>query len=339
MFLPAIVTASASGLSRAPLHDLARRRRHVFLDVFLDVVARRLVEAALQVVDHAFERRFVVPRRARCAIRTRSSALCRCRRGSCRRVVGHVLDRRRRLHAARAQHAFDLLQIVRVHRREAAAADRLRPRHDRAVGDRLRAIGNHFPRIDLDLHAETAARRARAVRRVEREQPRLELLEREAAVRARERFAERQLACCFLRAGSSVQHGDDAGREPQRRLDRVGQALANVRLHHQPVDDDLDRVLLLLVELDLLAQFFDLAVDADAREALFARLPRTASRTRPCGRGSTGASSWMRVPSGSSMIWSTICSLDCAADFAAAVVAVRRRRCARRAGAGSRRSR
>jgi hypothetical protein len=202
----------------------------------------------------------------------------------------HVLDRRRRLDAPRTQHAFDLLQIVRVHRRESAAPDRLRPRHDRAVGDRLRAIRNHFPGVDLDLRPEPAAGRTRAEGRVEREQPRLEFLEREPAVRACEGFAERQLllrlrirflgrrrhrdvAAARLRlVDGLVEHGRDAARKTQRRLDRVGQALADIGLHHEPVDDDLDRVFLLLVEIDLVTQLFDLAVDPDAREALFADL-------------------------------------------------------------------
>ena len=53
-----------------------------------------------------------------------------------------------------------------------------------------------------------------------------------------------------------------------RRLDRVGQALAQVGPHHQPVDHDGDVVLVLLVEGDVLLEPAQLAVDLHAREAL-----------------------------------------------------------------------
>ena len=50
----------------------------------------------------------------------------------------------------------------------------------------------------------------------------------------------------------------------------IGETLAHVGLHHETVDDDFDRVFALLVEIDFFAQFADLAVDPNAREALFA---------------------------------------------------------------------
>ena len=57
-----------------------------------------------------------------------------------------------------------------------------------------------------------------------------------------------------------------------RGLDRLRQALPEVRLHHQPVDDDLDRVLELLVEDELLLEQPLLAVDLHAGEAVAAQL-------------------------------------------------------------------
>ena len=60
--------------------------------------------------------------------------------------------------------------------------------------------------------------------------------------------------------------------ERDRRLDRLGQPRAQVVLHHEPVDDDLDRVLELLVERRRLVERVLLAVDLDAREALVAEL-------------------------------------------------------------------
>ena len=62
---------------------------------------------------------------------------------------------------------------------------------------------------------------------------------------------------------------DEPVGEPGRRLDRLRQAQPQVGAHHEPVDDDLDRVLELLVELGhALLEHVLLAVDLDAREAL-----------------------------------------------------------------------
>ena len=76
---------------------------------------------------------------------------------------------------------------------------------------------------------------------------------------------------------SSVLPVDDVDRdepvgERRRRLDRLGQPLAQVGLEHEPVDDDVDLVLELLVEDDLLLEQPRLAVDLDACEAVGAEL-------------------------------------------------------------------
>ena len=80
---------------------------------------------------------------------------------------------------------------------------------------------------------------------------------------------------------------DDALGEARRGLDRLRQPQAQLAfaLHDEPVDDDLDRVLELLVERRhaLLEQVL-LAVDLHAREALAHAAPRTRPCTRPCGR-------------------------------------------------------
>ena len=57
-----------------------------------------------------------------------------------------------------------------------------------------------------------------------------------------------------------------------RGLHGVGQALAQVRAHHEPVHDDRDVVLVLLVELDRVVELAHLAVDLHPREALAAQL-------------------------------------------------------------------
>ena len=147
---------------------------------------------------------------------------------------------------------------------EARAA--CRPGDERALADRKRRVGDEQIGVDLLLRAEPRAPRARAVRRVEREDPRLELREADAVLGAREALGERQLL-----AVDHVDH-DEPFRQRDRRLDRLREPRAEIRLHHEPVDDDLDRVLELLVEDDLLLEHPDLAVDLHAREPVGAQL-------------------------------------------------------------------
>ena len=106
---------------------------------------------------------------------------------------------------------------------------------------------------------------AGAVGRVEGEDPRLQLGDRGAAVEAGELLGEEQ------RLGSRVVDHldfDQAGGEAGGGLDRLGEAAAQVGLHHQPVDDDGDVVFVFLVEDDLLVEPPQLAVDFDPRVAL-----------------------------------------------------------------------
>ena len=93
------------------------------------------------------------------------------------------------------------------------------------------------------------------MRRVEGEGARLELRERDAVLRARQVLREGQRL--------AVDHVDDHEPLGERRrgLDGLRQPLPQVGLHREPVDDHLDRVLVLLVELDLLLEQSLLAVD------------------------------------------------------------------------------
>ena len=147
---------------------------------------------------------------------------------------------------------------------EARAADR--PGHERAAVERDRAVRDEQVGVDLLLRAETRAARAGAVRRVEREDARLQLGQRDAVVRAGELLGEEH------RLAVDDVDRDEPVRERCRRLDRLREARAEVRLHHEPVDHDLDRVLELLVEDDLLLEQPRLTVDLHAREALGADL-------------------------------------------------------------------
>ena len=71
---------------------------------------------------------------------------------------------------------------------------RRRPRCQRALADRQRRVRHHEIRVDLHLRAEAGAALTRAVRGVEREDPRLELGHRGPARQARELLREDQRA-------------------------------------------------------------------------------------------------------------------------------------------------
>jgi hypothetical protein len=128
--------------------------------------------------------------------------------------------------------------------------------------------------VDLELGADAGAARARAVGRVERERPRLDLVDGDrVVVGAGHPLREPALPDGVRVVRVHVDELDEqhAAREVERGLDRVGQASLGAgvaALGHQPVDDDLDGVLELLLQLRRLGQRDDLAVDAGPRETL-----------------------------------------------------------------------
>ncbi len=113
---------------------------------------------------------------------------------------------------------------------------------------------------------------ARAEGRVEREGPRLDLVHAErVVVGAGHPLGVAPLAVGGLGLAVDEVDDDDAPGEPEGGLDGVGEpALGRgvVALGHEPVDDDLDGVLALLLERGRLGERDDLAVDPGAREAL-----------------------------------------------------------------------
>ena len=148
------------------------------------------------------------------------------------------------------------------------------PRGDGAVVQRQVGVGDDQLGVDLERRAEAVARRAGAVRRVEREVARRRLLEAAPVDGAHEVLAERQQVVVARRlalAPDDLHLGDAVG-QLERRLQRVGEPALDALAHHEAVDDDLDLVLLVagqaLVALQELVDVDDLAVDAGAHEAL-----------------------------------------------------------------------
>ena len=104
--------------------------------------------------------------------------------------------------------------------------------------------------------------------RVEAEDARLDLRQRDAAVDAGELLAEGERG--LVVAGEL--DVDEAVGEGGGGLDGVGEPPPQAVLHDEPVDDHGDVVLELLVELDVFVELAHLAVDLDAREAVGAEL-------------------------------------------------------------------
>ncbi len=183
----------------------------------------------------------------------------------------------------------------------------VRPRREGPFADRQRRIGHDQVRVDLHLRAQAGAAVACAVRRVEREDPRLELDQRRSVLGAGETLGEGEdraplghLAGNYLRRRGARALGplralgllpilrrrilgrirgaadglelDQPFRAGDCCLDRIGQALAHVVAHHETVDDDRDVVLVALVEHDRLLEHAHAVVYLHAREAFVAQL-------------------------------------------------------------------
>ena len=260
MFFSPTVTASTSGFSRAPLQTGHGPERHVLLDALALRRRVRLAVAALERGDDSLEVDHVGAAPAHpVAVLDVDLVAVRAVEEVVLLLLGQLLP---------GDVGRDLVAVGdRLDHRlvEPGAADR--PRHERAVVDRERRVGNEQIRVDLLLRAEARAARAGAVRRVEGEDARLELGKRDAVLRAGEVLRVRRAL-----AGVDAVDDDEPFGELHRGLDGLRQPRAQILLHHEPVDDDLDRVLELLVERRRLVERVLLTVDLDAREALVAQL-------------------------------------------------------------------
>ena len=152
------------------------------------------------------------------------------------------------------------------------------PRSDRALRERLRLVRDDELRVDLELGAEPGAVGAGAPRRVERERARLELVERQVVVQARQVLGVHPLpVLVVLWQVDEVEHDHPAG-QAERGLDRVGQPAPCGILYREPVDDHFDVVLLVLLQRRQLAgqrlvQADDRAVDPGPGVPLDLQLP------------------------------------------------------------------
>ena len=127
---------------------------------------------------------------------------------------------------------------------------------------RQRLIRHEQVRVNAHQRAQARAGGAGAVRVVKGKHARRHLFHADAAVGAGVVLRKHHLLPV-----DDVDH-DEPARHAHRRLQRVRQALAHVRLDHQAVHHRLDGVLLVLFQLDLLVQPIEHAVHARADVAV-----------------------------------------------------------------------
>ena len=199
---------------RAAAHR-ARAQRHELLDLLARPLRVGLAVAALEVRDDPLEARRVG------ALAPEAVAVGDLHRLAVRPVqeqvallVAQLLPRRVQVDVvALGDRLGHLLVVVRR---------AVRPRRQRALGDRQRRVGHDQLGVDLHLRAQARAALARAVRRVEREDPRLELDQRRPVLGAGEALGERE-----QRPRLRVPRRGRSARPPRARPSRPLRALAS----------------------------------------------------------------------------------------------------------------
>ncbi len=237
----------------------ARLERHVLLDPLLLIRRIGVAVAAIEARQDALEGERVAALPAhRVAVADVELLAAGAVQEEVALLLGQILPRRLEVDLVAVGDRLDHLLV------EARVDDS--PRDERALRDGERRVGHDQVGVDLALRAEAGAARTGAVRRVEREDARRQLGQRHAVVGAGE------LLGVGHRRAVDDRDLDEALGQPQRRLDRVGEARAQPVSHHEPVDDDRDRMPHLLVEVDRLLEQAVLAIDLHAREAVGAEL-------------------------------------------------------------------
>ena len=248
-------------------------------EIFRQFLARPfafgLAVAALEIGDHALERLLGVVGAHAVFIGELDVLLAGA-------VQQHVLDLLGKVLPLRVQGELVVL-AERRQRLQVIGRGRFRPGRDRALAQGHLLVGDDEVLVDMLLDAEAAAGRAGAIGVVEREQPRLDLGDGEAGDRAGEFFREQDalgpalvvdlggLLLAVLggrRRRVGVFDDGEAFGELQRGLKAFGEALADVRSHHDAVDDDVDVVREFLVQRRRAGEFVEGAVDLDALKAL-----------------------------------------------------------------------
>ena len=252
----------------------ARMRALVARQFLAHPVAIGLTPAPLDVGDHPLERlhRFVGAQAV--LVGERDLLAIGAEQDRVLDLTRQLLPRRRHVDLVVLRERAQRLLVVG--RRIARA----RPRPDRAIAKRDRPVRHHEIGLEFQLGAEAVAGRAGTCWCVEREQPRLDFLDREARHRTREALREHDpLVRVVLRLIGAFGVGlrerligeldqCDAIRQRQRRFETVGKPCRDILAHDEAIHDDIDVVLVFLVELRCVGNLVERAVDLDPLKAL-----------------------------------------------------------------------
>ena len=235
---------------------LAWHLAHVRLVILLHLVGIGLVMPAHQRAHHAFETGGILAHAPpTVAVRDLHLEITAIHDGVAR-VLGQILPRRVQVEAHLIAESLKHMAVV------FAGAFGHAPRFDGVLVQRLVRIGNDQFGVDFQLVSDTRAFRAGAIRRVEGEGARFDLVEFQLmAVRAGAFLGERLATVRILLVQIDEIGDDHAFGKLQRRFDGIGQTLADTVLDHQTIHHHFDGVLLLLGELDVIGQLPHLTVD------------------------------------------------------------------------------
>ncbi len=175
-------------------------------------------------------------------------------------IRGQLLPRRVHVEAVVACQRGDQLEVVGIAAIPAAHG---------TCGKAQFGVADHARRVEELGHAQAVAGRARAGRRVERKQPRLQLGQRVVADRAGELAGEQHFG--GLRS-VHVDHGGDALAELERGFHALGQALLEVLARAETVHHRVDAVLDPQRERRHLVDLVNLSVHPQAHVALRTQL-------------------------------------------------------------------
>ena len=179
----------------------------------------------------------------------------------------HLADRLRQL-GERCFHVEAIGRAQRLNHLEIVGRAPIPAAH-RAAGQTELGMGHDARRIKELLHAQAVALRARAGGIVERELARLEFLHAVAAMRAGE--ARRKQDFAALRFVHEGQHRQPVP-ESQCRLQALGQPLAGIGPHPQPVHHGLDAMLALRIEHRQRLEFAHRAIHPRPHQPLVAQV-------------------------------------------------------------------
>jgi len=234
---------------------VARDGAHVGFDFFLDPAALRIAEAALEVIDDALEVGLIFS----VAVFARALQLDFLPFGT---VQENIDDLRRELTQRRIERkAVMLCKTVHIHCGYAAALHRPAAALQAALADGQALVRDDQIRIDLHEHAETGALGARARRVIEGEHAGRQLLDARPMLGAGVVLRKEQVF--------PIHHADDhqAVGQRGRGFCGIGQTRANVGPNDQTVDHNVDRVLLVLFELDGFGKIIQNSVHPNADKA------------------------------------------------------------------------